>query len=61
MMHCYELAKSWLDEARMFHRREEQEHDYTLDWGADNEVDPARCECDDVLCLDCLVAEWDAR
>jgi hypothetical protein len=60
-MQCYELAHAWLDEAQMFHRRDEQEHDYTLEWGADNEIDPARCECAAAVCDDCLVAEWDDR
>jgi hypothetical protein len=55
------MSTAWITDSYDYHRRDTQEHDYTLEWGADNEVDPARCECDDMLCLDCLVAEWDAR
>jgi hypothetical protein len=60
------MSTAWITDSYDYHRRDEQEYDYTLEWGADNEVDPARCECviyatGPYTCDDCLVAEWDAR
>lgn len=60
--------KAWEDglHATILRERWQNERDEPAyaDPDADAEIDPRRCECNPYgseLCLDCQVAEWDAR